>query len=238
MTGDCFHPMRLLLFDIDGTLIRCGTQVRPLLAEALGEVYGVIDGLGVDGFDFSGKTDRQIVLEMLELAGLERAAVTAGLPRLRDAYLARLDARLDPARMLVLPGVAELLAELDARADVVLGLVTGNWRRGAEIKLSRLGLERFFSFGAFGDDGIERRELPPVALERAFAATGHRFGPEDTLIVGDSVRDVECARCHGLPVLTVATGWTSAARLEEAGADRVVASLEGMAAELASCLHP
>ncbi len=225
--------MRLILFDVDGTLVRCGTQVRPLLAEALGEVYGVTDGLAVEGFDFSGKTDQQIVLELLELAGLERRPAAAGLPRLRDAYLQRLEARLDPAGMTVLPGVAELLAELHGDPRVVLGLVTGNWRRGAEIKLSRFGLERFFPFGAFGDDGVERRELPPVALERAFAATGHRFGPGDTLIVGDSVRDVECAHCHGLPVLSVATGWTSAAHLEAAGADRVVASLEGMAGELA-----
>lgn len=225
--------MRLILFDVDGTLVRCGTQVRPLLAEALGEVYGLSSALGVEDFDFSGKTDQQIVLELLELAGLERRAAATRLPRLRDAYLARLEARLDPARMVVLPGVAELLAELHAHPRVVLGLVTGNWRRGAEIKLSRFGLDRFFPFGAFGDDGVERRELPPVALARAFEATGHRFGPADTLIVGDSVRDVECARCHGLPVLSVTTGWTPAARLEAAGADRVVASLEGLAAELA-----
>ncbi len=226
--------MRLILFDVDGTLIRCGTQVRPLLSESLGEVYGVTDGLSVDDFDFSGKTDRQIVLELLELAGLERTAAAAGLPRLRDAYLRRLEQRLDKAGMVVLPGVEELLGELRVHPEVVLGLVTGNWRRGAEIKLSRFGLERFFPFGAFGDDGLERRELPPVALERAFAATGHRFGPADTLIVGDSVRDVECARCHGLPVLAVTTGWTSAERLRAAGADRVVASLEGLAEELAT----
>ncbi len=226
--------MRLILFDVDGTLIRSGNQVGPLLAEALGEVYGLSGGLRVDGFDFSGKTDQQIVLELMELAGLERTVAAAGLPRVHDAYLGRLDRRLDASRMVVLPGIEELLEALHGHPEVVLGLLTGNWRRGAEIKLSRLGLERFFPFGAFGDDGLERRELPPIALERAFAATGHRFGPADSLIVGDSVRDVECAHCHGLRALAVTTGWTSAERLRAAGADRVVATLEGMAAELAA----
>lgn len=224
--------MRLILFDVDGTLIRSGNQVGPLLAEALGEVYGLSGRLRVDGFDFSGKTDQQIVLELMELAGLERAVAAAGLPRVHDAYLGRLDRCLDASKMVLLPGVAELLEELHGHPEVVLGLLTGNWRRGAQIKLSRLGLEGFFPFGAFGDDGLERRELPPVALERAFVATGHRFGPADTLIVGDSVRDVECAHSHGLPVLAVTTGWTTAERLRDAGADRVVATLEGMAAEL------
>lgn len=225
--------MRLILFDVDGTLIRSGNQVGPMLAEALDEVYGLSTDLGVAGFDFSGKTDQQIVLELMELAGLERTEAAARLPRVRDAYLDRMERRLDASKMVVLPGVAEVLEALRGRPEVVLGLLTGNWRRGAEIKLSRLGLEGFFPFGAFGDDGLERRELPPVALERAFAATGHRFGPADTLIVGDSVRDVECAHCHGLPVLAVATGWTSAERLCASGADRVVATLEGRAAELA-----
>ena len=140
--------MRLILFDVDGTLIRSGSQVGPLLAEALGEIYGLTGGLRLDGFDFSGKTDQQIVLELLELAGLERAVAAAGLARVRDAYLGRLERRLDAARMVVLPGIEELLVELHGHPEVILGLVTGNWRRGAEIKLSRLGLDRFFPFGA------------------------------------------------------------------------------------------
>ena len=124
--------------------------------------------------------------------------------------------------MQVLPGIEELLAECAARRDVVLGLLTGNWHGGARIKLARFGLERYFAFGAFGEDGLERSELPPVALERAFEATGRRFAPHQTLIVGDSVRDVECARANGMPVLAVATGWTPAEVLARAGADRVV----------------
>jgi phosphoglycolate phosphatase-like HAD superfamily hydrolase len=151
----------------------------------------------------------------------------------RELYLERLEERLDRERMELLPGVEQLLAELAAQPGVALGLLTGNWEGGARIKLSRFGLDRYFDFGAFGDDGVERRELLPVALERAFRATGNRFAPEEALIVGDSVRDVDCGRAHGVPVLGVTTGWTSAQSLAAAGADRVVASLAGLAAELA-----
>lgn len=224
--------MRLLLFDVDGTLLRCGTQVRPILAGALSDVFGVTCDL--DGHDFSGKTDQQIAFELLAGAGVPADRVRSGLAALRDLYLERLEALLDRGRMQVLPGVEDLLGDLEARHDVALGLLTGNWSRGAHVKLSRFGLDRFFSFGAFGEDGMERRELPPVALERAYEATGHRFAPDETLIVGDSVRDVECARAHGLPVLAVATGWTTPEDLAGAGADRVVESLAGRASELAA----
>jgi len=224
--------VRLILFDVDGTLVRCGSQVRPIFAEAMVEVFGTAGEL--DSYDFSGKTDQQIVLELLLGSGYARGEVLRGLPRMRDRYLAGLEERLDRRGMELLPGVEALVRGLTARADVVIGLLTGNWRRGAEIKLSRFGLDRFFPFGAFADDAVDRNELPPVALERAAVATGHRFAPADALIVGDSVRDVECARVHGLPVLAVTTGWTSAEGLRCAGADRVVESLEGLVEELAA----
>ena len=118
-----------------------------------------------------------------------------------------------------------LLGTLATRADVTLALLTGNWRRGAEIKLSRFDLNRFFGFGAFGCDGIERDELPPVALARAEEAVGRRFAPDEALIIGDSVHDVTCGRAHGIPVLAVATGRTPAAALGAAGADWVIPDL-------------
>lgn len=219
--------MRLILFDVDGTLIRCGPQVRPIFAEAMVSVFGTTGAL--DAYDFSGKTDQQIVLDLLAGAGFSPPEVHASLPRMRALYLDFLERRLDRMGMEILPGVEELLLDLASREEVALGLLTGNWRRGAEIKLSRFGLDRFFRFGAYGDDGIERTELPPVALARAAALLGRRFGAEEALIVGDSTRDVECARAHGVPVLGVTTGWTSADRLRRAGADRVVESLRGLA---------
>lgn len=227
MTG-----VRLILFDVDGTLLRCGPQVRPIFAEAMKAVYGTAGDL--DSYDFSGKTDQQIVLELLAGTGRAPAEAIAALPRMRALYLESLERRLDRDGMEVLPGVEDLLADLASRDGVALGLLTGNWRRGAEIKLSRFALDRFFRFGAFGDDGIERNELPPVALARAGELFGRRFEAADALIVGDSTRDVACARAHGVPMVGVTTGWTPAERLWRAGADRVVDSLAGLAETLAA----
>ena len=114
---------------------------------------------------------------------------------------------------------------------MVLGLLTGNWERGAAIKLAPHGLGRYFVLGSYGDDRFDRDELPPVAWRRAEEATGRHFRPEETLIVGDSLLDVSCAHAHAIPCLAVATGRTPAAALAAAGADSVVADLAGLSAE-------
>jgi phosphoglycolate phosphatase-like HAD superfamily hydrolase len=214
--------MRLLLFVIDGTILRCGRQVRVLFAEALVEVFGTEGNL--DAYDFAGKTDPLIVRELMTGAGLSAREVEQGLPSMRDAYLSRLEARLGAVE--VIEGVAEVLATLASRRDVALGLLTGNWRRGAGAKLGRAGLGHFFAFGAFGDDGEDRACLPPLALQRAREATGYPFEAADALIIGDSVEDVRCARACSVPLLAVASGWTSPERLLAAGADRVVPRLD------------
>jgi phosphoglycolate phosphatase len=215
--------MRLVLLDIDGTLLDCGRQSRPFFAEALRDAFGVTGD--IDTYDFAGRTDPGIAIGLLTAAGVPREEVIAALPRIRESYLARLDAGLDPAGMRLLPGVRPLLERLSARDDVLLGLLTGNWEAGAKIKLSRLGLDGFFRFGAYGSDGIEREELPPVAFARAGRLAGRPFAPEEALIVGDSRFDVACARAHGIPSLAVTTGHTPAEALREAGADWVVADL-------------
>lgn len=217
------RPERLLLFDIDGTLVDCGPQVRPLFAQALVEVFGTEGDVG--RYNFAGRTDPRIVLDLMTAAGVPEPEVRRLLPEIRRIYLARLEGALDREGMRLLPGVEELLERQAARPDLALALLTGNWEPGARTKLSRFDLNRFFAFGAFGCDGTDRDELPPVALERAEARVGRRFQPEEALIIGDSLYDVGCARAHGIPCLAVATGRTSAEELRAAGADWVAGDL-------------
>jgi phosphoglycolate phosphatase len=215
--------MKLVLFDIDGTLLTCGPQVRPLFASALVEVFGTAGA--VDAFDFTGRTDPGIVLDLITGAGLPEPLVRERLPRMRSLYTERLERELDRREMVLLPGVLEILDRLNQREDVVAALLTGNWEPGAKAKLSRFDLGRYFAFGAFGCDGVDRSELPPVALDRAERATGRRFRPEDVLIVGDSLHDIACAHAHGIPCLAVGTGRTPEEVLQAAGADWVIGDL-------------
>lgn len=215
--------VRLILFDIDGTLLTCGPQVRPLFAAALEEVFGTAGDLAA--CDFSGRTDPSVVDELMRREGVSEARIRRELPRVRRAYVDRLARGLQQDGMRLMPGVRELLAHLSARSELALGLLTGNWRDGARIKLGHFGLEGFFRFGAFGDDAIDRADLLPVALRRAARAMGRSYTPAETLIVGDSVRDVACGRAHGALVLAVATGFTPAEELARAGADWVAPDL-------------
>lgn len=220
----------LVLFDVDGTLLRCGRHVRTLFSGVLKEVFGQYEA--PRSYAFSGKTDPQIVLDLIRQTGINEAEILTKLPEVRQAYVTLLEKGLRPEHVRMMPGVRSLLERLSARRDVLLGLLTGNWRRGAEVKLSRLDLNRFFSFGAFGDDAVDRRDLVPVAFERAAAVSGRRFAPAEALIVGDSVRDVDCAQAAGVRSLAVATGHTSIEDLRAAGPDWAFADLEEASREL------
>ena len=220
---EAFDAVTLILFDIDGTLMRCGVQVRPIFEGALRETFGRYQSL--EGYQFAGKTDPQIVLDLVAGAGLSRDEIVERLPVMREAYRRRLAEELRIEGMRLLPGVLELLNRLVARDDVVVALLTGNWQACASIKLARFELGRFFAFGAFGDDGPDRRDLVPAAWQRAEAATGRRFAPAETLIIGDSELDVDCAQASGVASLAVATGFTTPAALRDAGADWVFQDL-------------
>lgn len=216
-------PVSVVLFDVDGTLLSCGGHTRPILGRAMTEVIGPMPG--IERYDFAGRTDPRIVLDVAAAAGHERERVRSALPRVRERYLEILEHGLAPECVRVLPGVAELLDRLGARRDLAIGLLTGNWRGGAQIKLRHAGLGGRFAFGAFGDDATDRDDLPPVALARAAHLAGRRFDPAEALVIGDTLHDVACARAHGLRCLAVATGGTSAEALAAAGADRVIADL-------------
>src|SRR5262245_3286401 len=206
---------RLVLFDIDGTLLSAGRAARDSVLAALDRVYGWKanpDAPRTGRYDFSGKTDPQIVRELvMEEVGAERCE--AELTRALDLYLEELGIRLTPESVVVKPGIAELLRRLAADPRVQLGLLTGNLERGARLKLAPPGFNGYFAFGAFGSDSASRYDLPPLAVERARRHGGPDVSGKAIVIVGDSVHDVACGRPLGVRAVAVATGPTPADRL-------------------------
>jgi phosphoglycolate phosphatase len=197
--------MRLFLFDVDGTLVNAGGAGRTALARALDEIYG--DAGAIDRYDFRGKTDPRIVLDLLGAAGWDEVEIRARLDTCFVAYLRELDALLtDGARVRVLPGVAEVVRALSVREDAVVGLLTGNIEPGARVKLRSTGLWPFFRVGAFGSDDLDRRRLPAIARQRAHEMLGHDIPFDRVTIIGDTPLDVDCARACGALSVAVATG--------------------------------
>jgi phosphoglycolate phosphatase-like HAD superfamily hydrolase len=201
---------RLILFDIDGTLLSAGRAARESILAALRAVLGW-EGTA-DGIDFSGKTDPQILRELVEESvGADR--LQAELAPVLDRYVQELRNRLHPEAVVPKPGIPELLERLAREPNVVLGLLTGNIERGARLKLDPPDFNRFFPFGAFGDDSADRYCLPAFAVARARERTARDFAGESVVIIGDSVHDVGCGRPLGARTIAVATGPTSAETL-------------------------
>ena len=225
--------MTLILFDIDGTLLR-GGAARDAFADALQEVYGTTGP--IEDHDFSGKTDPQIARELLERVGMTRDAIRSRLPALWDGYLTRLADGLTRTPVTVLPGVRRLLDDLQGRPGIRMGVVTGNLADGARLKLGSAGLDGRFPVGAFGSDHEERNHLPGVAMARAARLWGQAFRGDAVVVVGDTPRDVECGRHHGVRTVAVATGQWSSAELDAAGAGRTLEDFSDLDATLEALL--
>jgi len=225
----------LVLFDIDGTLLSAGGASARALEAALVETFGTA-GDATTIFDYSGKTDPQIVRELLRGAGVPDAVIEERRGLALERYLARLRGSLRPRDVTAKPGVLALLERLASRPGVTLGLLTGNLEPGARLKLAPLDANRFFAFGAFGSDHEDRYRLLPVALERARAATGVAFEGSGSVIVGDSIHDVLCGRAFGVRAVAVATGKTTPERLREAGPDALLADFSDTARSLEAIL--
>ncbi|HYB53583.1 MAG TPA: HAD family hydrolase [Thermoanaerobaculia bacterium] len=217
---------KLILFDIDGTLLSAGRAARESVLAALTRAYGWQprpEHQDRHRYDFSGKTDPQIVRELVSNA-IGRERCEEGLDRALDLYLEELERRLTPEAIVVKPGIAALLERLAATPHVTLALLTGNLEKGARMKLAPPDFNRFFPFGAFGSDSADRYQLPAIALERAKAHTGRRYQGKSVVIVGDSVHDIACGREIGVRAVAVATGPTAAERLASEMPDALLES--------------
>jgi phosphoglycolate phosphatase-like HAD superfamily hydrolase len=210
---------RLLLFDIDGTLV-WGGPAKDSFIEAMVETYGTAGD--VESVSFAGRTDPQIARGLLQGTGMPAADIERGLPTLWKGYLSRLEARLPRDPVEILPGVPALLEALGEDDGVALGLLTGNILAGARLKLGSAGLLDHFRMGSYGSDHEERDELPAIALRRARETWGVDFRPEHVVVVGDTPRDVACGKKEGLRTFAVATGHYDAEALRATGADHVV----------------
>lgn len=224
---------RLVLFDIDGTLVSAGRAARESVLAALEAAYGWTGS--ADAHDFSGKTDPQIVRELVaESVGPER--FEAVLESALEAYLSELARRLRPHAVVPKPGVPALLERLSRDPRVTLALLTGNLERGARMKLEPPGFNRYFPFGAFGSDSADRYRLPAIAVERARERTGIEYSGKQIVIVGDSVHDVACGRTLGVKSVAVATGPTPAESLRAESPDVLLANLADVEASIEAIL--
>jgi phosphoglycolate phosphatase len=226
--------MRLVLFDIDGTLVSDGGASREAFAAALEIVYGYEGDL--DAYDFSGRTDPQIAHMVLADAGHSPEEIEAPLSRLWETYLERLARNATPERVRVLEGIRKLVDILHLHDDVVLALLTGNIEPGARLKLEGAGLNAFFPFGAFGSDSPDRNELPPIAIARAAATMGAQFDGRDVVIIGDSIYDVRCGVPYQATTVAVASGRTPIELLRDENPTHLFQSVEETNAVLAAIL--
>ena len=227
---------RLVLFDIDGTLIHTARAGVRSMNAAFRDLHGNDDPLAT--VSFAGRTDRAIVSDAFRNMGL--AFTEEAHDAVRDAYLARLAAELakpvDGATLL--PGVDRAIASFERWGRVGIGLLTGNYERGAEIKLGYFGLWERFGFGAYGDRHTDRRELVPIAIDAAERRHGSRVPASRVMVIGDTPFDVDCAKAHGAMSVAVATGPFSRDQLAEHNPDVLLDTLGDLEGALAPTHRP
>lgn len=233
MVPDCIPMMKLVLFDIDGTLILTGGAGMRAMNRAFERLCGVSGAL--ERIALAGRTDRVIVRDALARIDPAAAVDPAWLGGFRDVYCRYLEEEMADgaaAGKRVLPGVRALIDALAARDDVALGLLTGNFARGARIKLDHFDLWRHFPWGAFGDEHVDRNDLLPLALGAARQHARLDVPPSSVFVIGDTAHDVSCARSGGAHAIAVATGFVSADELRHTSADEVFDDLSDTAAVL------
>jgi phosphoglycolate phosphatase len=214
---------KILLFDIDGTLLLSGRAGYRALTRAFDELFGVPDGF--DDIPVAGMTDEIILTAALARAGV--AATDTDRTRFHRRYceLFADEIHFPGPRKGLMPGVAELLEALSRRDEIRCGLVTGNFARPAQIKLEHFDLWSFFHFGAYGDDAPVRDDLVPIALDRAERAGTRVETPGDVVVIGDTPLDVQCAEAAGARAVAVATGSYDETALRATPAHAVLADL-------------
>ncbi|HEY9682009.1 MAG TPA: HAD family hydrolase [Oculatellaceae cyanobacterium] len=204
---------RLVLFDIDETMISSDGAGRRAFARVLKREYGISEEIGQ--ISMSGKTDPQILKEIFEYVQKGHLHTKETLQEFYQHYLEALKEEVAASTTYIIhAGIPTLLARLALDESAYLGLVTGNIEPGARLKLDRVCLNDYFPIGAYGSDSANRLDLPAIAVERANEHYEQDFNKDEVVIVGDSVNDILCAKHYGAKCIAVNTGKTPRADLE------------------------
>lgn len=219
-------PPKLILFDVDGTLVDTAGAGRRAMERAFGEVFGVEVFERAANVAYAGRTDPEILESTAEALGLQDS-FGIRRPELLEAFVRQVEAemRRPDDRRRALPGVPELLEALQTMDGVHLGLITGNMEPGARAKLEPFRLNRFFPAGGFGSDAADRGKVAEIACRRLSDLTGIAFDARQVTVVGDTEHDVNCARANGFRAVAVDSGWVSRESLERARPDVLLDNL-------------
>jgi len=199
--------MKAVLFDIDGTILNCNSAGRAALIKATLDIFGTIGRM--EKVDFQGKTDPLILKESLSIMGISDKDIEDKSDMLKEKYFIYLQKYIKTYDVTVYPGIKEILLSLSVRDDIILGLLTGNFTESAKIKLSSHDLNKYFKFGVYGDDAPIRNLLPEKAQKRMTEMFDLNIDFKDTIIIGDTIYDVRCAKYSGAVSIAVGTGWST-----------------------------
>ncbi|MEM8484525.1 MAG: HAD family hydrolase [Bacteroidota bacterium] len=197
--------MKLLLFDIDGTLLVSKGAGRKAMQAAVRKMTNKTD-VSIEGVDFSGRTDPQIIKDVFVTNGFEADDWESWIAEALESYVEAFTEAFSPDQFISLPGVHALIEQLHAQPNVQLAILTGNLEKTAYLKLKGIGLESYFPFGAFASDHADRYQLPPIAVQRALDHTGHQYEGKNVVIIGDTKHDILCGRSINVMSIAVSTG--------------------------------
>ncbi len=212
---------KLILFDIDGTLISSGGAGTRALNKSFNEIFSIPNGF--KGVRMAGKTDIEIMKEGMRRHRIDPEEVL--VKRMVEGYIYHLGKEINNNGRHLKPGIKEIISKLKNVDGFYLGLLTGNLEEGARIKLGPFGINPYFSFGAFGSDDEDRNSLLPIAIKKFFDIYKISLKPEETVVIGDTPRDVACSKPFGAFSVVVATGPYSFEELQNSGADLVLKDL-------------
>lgn len=227
--------IKAVLFDIDGTLLNCNRAGRHSLMQASHDVFGTAGRM--ERIDFQGKTDPVILHESLSIMGYDEEKIQESIGALKQKYFQYLGENIRRFDVELKPGIMEILDETGTAENIITGILTGNFKESASIKLKSHGLNRFFEVGIYGDDGITRNDLPPVARERIKETKGLDIEYTNMIIIGDTVYDIDCAKNVGALSIAVGTGWAEKEDLINRGPDYYFDDLSDTEAVMDIILH-